>query len=122
MSVFVAALAQLVLLILPQAATDEEAVRGMVQQYYEAQSNKDADKAAAFWSITVNPRMTRESYLAVFSAGDATYTPEVQSLRVQGNEARLRVAVAVVRTVMRNDVPRTSPTSLSPPRRRIARG
>ena len=49
--------------------------------------------------------MSRESYLAVFSAGDAEYTPEVQSLTIKGNEAKLRVAVAVARTIVRNDVP-----------------
>jgi hypothetical protein len=100
-----AALLPLALLLPAQVATDEEVLRGLVQQYYDAQTKKDADRAAGFWSTSVNPRMSRESYLAVFSAGDAEYTPEIQSLTIKGNEARLRVAVAVERTVVRNDLP-----------------
>jgi tetratricopeptide (TPR) repeat protein len=105
MTCVVAALAQLAFVLFPQAATDEDVLRGLVQQYYEAQTRKDADKAAAFWSPLANPRISRESYLAIFGAGDAEYTPEVQSVTVKGNEARLRVAVAVARTITRNDVP-----------------
>jgi tetratricopeptide (TPR) repeat protein len=105
MSVFVAALVQLALLLLPQAATDDDVLRGLVHQYYEAQSNKDADTAAGFWSTSAMPRMSRDSYLAVFSAGDAEYTPEVQAVTIKGNEAKLRVAVAMARTIVRNDVP-----------------
>ena len=108
MRVLAAALVQLAIVLLPQAASDEDVVRGLVQQYYEAQTLKDADKAAAFWSNAVNPRMSRESYLAVFSAGDAEYTPEIQSVAIKGNDARVRVAVAMTRTVVRNDVPSTS--------------
>lgn len=109
-----AALAQLVFVLLPQAPqalqtkTDEEALRGLVQQYYDAQTKKDADAAAGFWSTVATPRMSRESYLAVFGAGDAEYASEVQSLTIKGNEARLRVAVAVTRTILRNDVPTMS--------------
>ena len=95
--------ALLALVLFPQAATDEDVLRGLVQQYYDAQTKKDADKAAGFWSTAVNPRMSRESYLAVFSAGDAEYRPEVQSLTIKGNEARLRVAVLVARTFVRNE-------------------
>ena len=107
-----AALAQLAIVLFPQAATDEDVLRGLVQQYYEAQTKKDADKAAGFWSTSVNPRISRESYLAVFGAGDAEYTPEVRSITIKGNEAKLRVAVAVARTIMRNGVPVVVPQSL----------
>ena len=103
-----AALAQLAfVLILQQAAatTSDEDVRGLVQQHYEAQTNKDADKALAFWSLSANPRMSREGFVAVFAAGDAVYTPEIQSVTIKGNDARVRVAVAVARTVIRNDQP-----------------
>jgi len=87
----------------PPTTSDEDVLRGLMQQYYEAQTKKDADTAAGFWSTSVNPRMSRESYLAVFSAGDAEYRPEVQSLTIKGNEARLRVAVLVARTFVRNE-------------------
>lgn len=110
----VAALAQLAFVLFQQAApapapgADEETLRGLVQQYYEAQTKKDADTAAGFWSRSVNPRMGREAYLALFSAGDAEYTPEIQSVTIKGTEARLRIAVGVMRTIMRNDVPTTT--------------
>jgi tetratricopeptide (TPR) repeat protein len=115
MTLVFAALAQLAFVMFPQAPqtmTDEDVLRGLVQQYYDAQTKKDAEKAAAFWSTSVNPRMSRESYLAVFSAGDAEYTPEVQSITIKGNEAKLRVAVAVARTIVRNGVPTVLPQKL----------
>lgn len=105
MMLFAAALLPLALLVPAQAATDEDVLRGLVQQYYDAQTRKEADKAAGFWGPQVNPRMSRESYLAVFAAGDAEYTPEIQSVTIKGNEAKLRVAVLVARTIVRNDVP-----------------
>lgn len=100
-----ALIAPIAWVLLQQAPAPEDVVRDLVRQYYEAQTRKDADAAAAFWSTTVNPRMTRESYLAMFSAGDADYTPDVQTVTVTGDEARVRVTVAVARTVFRNDVP-----------------
>ena len=93
------------LMLLPQGATDEDVLRGLVALYYQAQTAKDADTAAAFWSPSVTPRMSRDSYLAVFSAGDAEYIPEIQSLTISGTEARVRVSVAVARAMLRNDVP-----------------
>src|SRR5206468_1338473 len=107
-------LAQLAFVLWPQAAqppqvtTDEEVVRGLVQQYYEAQSKKDADTAAGFWSMSAVPRMSRDSYLAVFSAGEAEYTPEIQQITIKENVARVRVSVIMTRTIMRNDVPATT--------------
>ena len=50
------ALAQIAFLLLrqavpaPQVTADEEILRGLVQQYYDAQTKKDADTAAGFWS------------------------------------------------------------------------
>ena len=108
MTLVFAALAQLAFVMFPQAPqtmTDEDVLRGLVQQYYDAQTRKDADKAAGFWSTSAMPRMSRDSYLAMFSAGDAEYTPDVQSVTIKGNEAKLRVAVAMARTIVRNDVP-----------------
>jgi tetratricopeptide (TPR) repeat protein len=92
----------------PQTTADEGVLRGLVQTYYEAQTKKDADTAAGFWSTSVSPRMGRESYLAVFAAGDAEYTPEIQSVTIKGTEARLRIAVAVTRTIVRNEVSGTT--------------
>jgi tetratricopeptide (TPR) repeat protein len=118
MMLLFAAFAQLALVLLSQAPqsappiADEEAVRGLVQQYYEAQSKKDADTAAGFWSLSAMPRMSRDSYLAVFSAGDAEYKPDLQQITIKGNEARVRVAVLVTRTIMRNDVPTMSRQTL----------
>ena len=108
MTLVFAAIAQLAFVLCPQAPqtmTDEDVLRGLVKQYYDAQTKRDADTAAGFWSPLVNPRMSRESYLAVFSAGGAEYTPDIQTLTIKGNEARLHVAVAVARTIVRNDVP-----------------
>ena len=81
------------------------AVRDLIVQYYEAQTAKDPDKAASFWSASANPRMSREAFVAVFGAGDAQYTPDVQSIKVTGSEARVRLSLLIARTVVRNDVP-----------------
>lgn len=111
MIVIAAALLQLALLFVGQEATpasapsEKDAIRALVVAYYQAQTATDADKAAPFWSTNVNPRMSRESFLAVFGAGAAEYTPEIQALAIQGSEARVRVSVAVARTIVRNDVP-----------------
>lgn len=81
------------------------AVRDLIVQYYDAQTAKDPDKAAGFWSASANPRMSREAFVAVFGAGDAQYTPDIQSITVIGNEARVRLHLVIARTVVRNDVP-----------------
>ena len=73
--------------------------------YYDAQTRKDADAAAAFWSRSGTTRMTRETFLAVFGAGDAQYTPEILTVAIAGREARVRVSVDIARTIIRNDVP-----------------
>jgi len=81
------------------------AVRDLVAQYYEAQTNKDPDKSASFWSQSANPRMSRDAFVAVFGAGDAQYTPDIQSIKITGNEARVRLSLLIARTIVRNDVP-----------------
>ena len=79
-----------------------------MQQYYDAQTARDPDKALGFWSMNANPRMSREGFVAVFGAGDAQYSVEIQSVKITGNDARLRVAVTIARTIVRNDVPGVS--------------
>ena len=86
-------------------APDEEAVREAVRAYYEVQTKKDPDKAAAFWSAAANPRMSREAFVAMFGAGEAEYTADVQSVTIKGTDARVRVSVTIARTIVRNDVP-----------------
>ena len=102
MPVLVAILA---FLLVPQTATDEDVLRGLVRQYYDAQTKKDVDASLGFWSRAANPRMSREGFVALFGAGDAAYTVDVQSVTITGSQARVRVAVTVARTIIRNDVP-----------------
>ncbi|MEO6235733.1 MAG: tetratricopeptide repeat protein [Vicinamibacterales bacterium] len=91
--------------VVQQAATDEDVLRGLVQQYYDAQTTKNVDRAAGFWSASANPRLGRDAFAAVFGAGDAEYVADVQLLSIKGEEARLRVSIEIARTVFRNDVP-----------------
>ena len=103
--------AALVVALLAQVAQpavqspDEEAVREAVRAYYEVQTKKDPDKAAAFWSAAANPRMSREAFVAMFGAGEAEYTADVQSVTIKGTDARVRVSVTIARTIVRNDLP-----------------
>ena len=91
--------------VVQQAATDEDVLRGVVHLYYDAQTKKDVDRAAGFWSASANPRIGRDAFAAVFGAGDAEYSADVQSVAIKGQEARLRVSVEIARTVLRNDAP-----------------
>jgi tetratricopeptide (TPR) repeat protein len=86
-------------------ATDAEQVRAAIEQYYDAQSRKDAARAADAWSRSANPRMSREAFETVFGAGDAQYVPTIETLTIASGQARVRVSVAIARTITRNDVP-----------------
>jgi tetratricopeptide (TPR) repeat protein len=103
--VFVAAAHMVLALLQAQGPSDEDTLRDLVRQYYDAQTRKDADKALSFWSSAANPRMSREGFLAVFGAGEAEYSVEIQAVSIKDNEARVRVAVAVARTITRENAP-----------------
>lgn len=102
---------------MPQAApppaqppsADEAAVRAVVQQYFDALRARDADRAASFWSTDANPRMTRDTFVALFGppAEDA-YTIDIRSVAISGAEARVRVAGGRTRLQMRDGQPVTS--------------
>jgi tetratricopeptide (TPR) repeat protein/CHAT domain-containing protein len=100
-----AALLPLAFVLLPQTATDEDVLRGLVRQYYDAQTNKDVDKALGFWSTAANPRMSREGFVTLFGAGEARYTVGIESVSIRNDEARVRVALEVERTIVRDNVP-----------------
>lgn len=99
-----AALLLLALVAQPPAppATDEEAVRTAVQQYFDAQARKDADAALAFWSAAANPRPTRDAFVAVFGDGEDQFVVDVQRVVVQGAEARVRVLAVRTRVTLRD--------------------
>ena len=88
---------------------DEEAVRAAVQQYYDAQAARDPDKAASFWSANANPRMTRDTFVALFGPpADEKYTIEIRSVATAGAEARVRVMWLRTRVETRGGQPFTS--------------
>jgi tetratricopeptide (TPR) repeat protein len=92
----------------PQASPEDVEIRAAVQQYYDAQSARDPDRAAAFWSAAANPRMTRDAFVAVFGqTAEDTYTAEVRAVELKGADARVRVAVSRTRLIMRMGVPDT---------------
>jgi tetratricopeptide (TPR) repeat protein/CHAT domain-containing protein len=98
----------------PQSQTqpDEAAVRALVQQYFDAEAQKDADKALSFWSAAAITRPTRDAFALVFGPGDDQYTVDIRSVAIKGDEARVRVAALLVRTIMRNGVPVASRQTL----------
>jgi tetratricopeptide (TPR) repeat protein len=74
-------------------SADEDAVRATVQQYFDAEAARDADKAASFWSANASPRMTRETFVAFFgSPAEEKYTVDIRSVAIRGGEARVRVS------------------------------
>jgi tetratricopeptide (TPR) repeat protein len=106
MTLAVFAVVHLALALLhPQGVSDEDALRDLVRQYYDAQTNKEVDRSLSFWSTAANPRMSREGFVALFGAGEAQYSIEIQTVSIKDNEARVRVAVAVVRTFVRENAP-----------------
>ena len=76
----------------PGAAAGEDDLRAAIQQYYDAQGARDPDKAASFWSANANPRMTRDTFVALFGPrGEDAYTVEIRSVAIAGDEAKVRV-------------------------------
>ena len=60
-------------------SADEQAVRAAVQQYFDAQAARDPDRAASFWSAGANPRMTRDTFVALFGPpAEDVYTVEIR--------------------------------------------
>ena len=117
----VAALAPIVLALLLQqpplapaapVAPEEVDLRARVQEYFDAQARKDADAALALWSAAANPRPTRDAFLAVFGDGEDHFAVEVQSVAIQGAEARVRVNAVRTRVTMRDGRTSTSRTIL----------
>lgn len=91
------------------ASSDDEQVRVTVQQYYDAQAARDPDKAASFWSAGANPRITRDTFVALFGPpAEETYTIEVRSVTVTGVDARVRVLWTRIRLETRAGQPFTS--------------
>jgi tetratricopeptide (TPR) repeat protein len=111
MTAAAAALICLALLAGPQA-TDEDAVRTAVQQYFDAQARKDPDAAAAFWSAQANPRPTRDAFVAVFGDGEDQFTVDIQRVVLQGADARVRVIAMRTRLTTRDGRTFTSRTAL----------
>jgi tetratricopeptide (TPR) repeat protein len=112
-SLLLAWLAQTPAAQLPAAPpSEEDEVRGAIQQYYDAQAQRDPDRAASFWSANANPRMTRDTFVALFGpSGEDTYTVEIRTVTIAGGEARARVMVVKLRVDMRDGRPVTSRTS-----------
>ncbi len=106
------ACAALLWLFVAQPPSDEDAVRALVQQYFDAQAQKDADKALSFWSAAAAPRPTREAFTTIFGPGEDQYTVDIRAVAITGHEARVRVAALLVRTIMRNGVPAVSRQTL----------
>src|SRR4051812_1689956 len=87
----------------PVATADEEALRAAVQQYYDAQAQRDVDKTLSFWSTAANPRPGREAFLAVFGEpAEDTFLVEVRRVELNGVDARVRVLASRTRLIMRN--------------------
>ncbi|HEY2431980.1 MAG TPA: CHAT domain-containing protein [Vicinamibacterales bacterium] len=92
---------------------DEEALRAAVQQYYDAQSARDADRAVAFWSAAADPRPGRDAYLAVFGEpAEDRFQVAIGSVEIAGAEARLRVSALRTRLTMKDGQPNTQRTAL----------
>ncbi|HEX6464265.1 MAG TPA: hypothetical protein VFZ98_07430, partial [Vicinamibacterales bacterium] len=84
-------------------SADEQALRTTIQQYFDALKARDPDAAASFWSTAANPRMTRDTFVALFGPpADDTYVVEIRSVAINVAEARVRVAVSRVRLETRD--------------------
>lgn len=85
-----------------QALPDETELqlRTTVQQYYDAQTARDPDKAAAFWSAAASPRLTRDAFVFMFGEpAEDSYTVDIRAVELKGTDARVRVAVSRTRVV-----------------------
>jgi tetratricopeptide (TPR) repeat protein len=92
---------------------DEQAVRAAVQQYFDALAARDPDRAASSWSAGANPRMTRDTFVALFGPpAEDVYTIEIRSVAINGGEARVRVSAVRTRLETRGGQPFTSRLSV----------
>src|SRR5262249_4192069 len=95
----------------PQASPEDE-IRAAVQQYYEAQAARDPDRALTFWSAAANPRMTRDTFVALFGPpAEDQISVDIRSVAIAGAEARVRVTAVRTRLETQNGRPLTSRTS-----------
>jgi tetratricopeptide (TPR) repeat protein len=78
--------------------SDEDVLRGLVQQYFDAQTREDADAVLAFWSPGAEKAPTRAMLTAVFAAVDDAFRLEVRRVDIEGDTARLRILVQRTRT------------------------
>lgn len=114
LSLLLAWLAQLPVTQAPVTPAGDEELRAAIQQYYDAQAQRDPDKAVAFWSAQANPRMTRDAFVAVFGPpAEDLFSVEVRSLAITGAEARVRVMAVRTRLEMRDGRPLTSRTTFA---------
>jgi tetratricopeptide (TPR) repeat protein len=88
-----------------QPAADEDAVRAAVQQYFDAQAKKDPDAALAIWSTSASPRLTREAFVSSFGPGEDTFAVEIQSVKIDGAQARVRLGAVRTRLIQRDGLP-----------------
>lgn len=106
-----AALALCLALLWPQvqpAADEEAALRAAVQQYYDAQAQRDPDKTLTFWSAGANPRPSREAFLAVFGEpAEDSFVVDVRQVELKDGAARVRVSASRTRLIMRSGMPIT---------------
>lgn len=95
----------------PAPAPGDDDLRAAVQAYYEAQAQRDPDRAASFWSTAANPRITRDTFVAVFAEpAEDQFVVQIRGLTIAGNEARVRVEALRTRLIMRDGLPVTSRT------------
>jgi tetratricopeptide (TPR) repeat protein/CHAT domain-containing protein len=98
MTFALATLLNVLVLAQAQPADAEAEVRAAVQQYYDAQAQRDPDRTLAFWSTAANPRPTREAFLAVFGpSGEDTFTVDVQAVQFRESDVRVRVLAVRMR-------------------------
>ena len=89
--------------LLPQGGVEEDRVRAVVQQYFDAQAQKDVDKVLSLWSTAAAAPPTRAALGTVFNTGDDEYTVAIRSVNIEGTVARVRLTGERVRTVRRGD-------------------
>jgi hypothetical protein len=78
--------------VLLQGTADEDAVRRVVLQYYDAQVREDVDEVVGLWSARAAARPTPESLVPLFETGDDQYTVTIRAVHVAGNDATVRVS------------------------------
>lgn len=79
-------------------SSDADVLRGLVQQYYDAQAREDASAVMSFWATGAANPPSRNALAAAFAAGDDGFRVDIRRVEIDGSTAHVRMLVQRMHT------------------------